>query len=293
MSSALWTAWWRLLRQPFILPLSICKKCKWECFADDMAGCVWCGAVHHCGVSPCQNVVQTEDAMVCEITGIVAKSKIFSEMEFSESVIVYSENTPYFQQQTSIIEDVYAYVYEILLSSNAEQVLRQEKIRAVCRLYSSMITELNTNLRKDKSINILSLIEKGMLKNANFRIKVSFDVEMRNEVAVRATDAIRKFVVCTYMLETLRIRPSELRGVVIGLLYLLRTGIHFEGHTVLPQISELQNLLPLESSLNKFKNFHARMITEVENRVKFTIRSMKPHQIRSFLVRVDNGKQRA
>lgn len=258
-----------------------------------MAGCVWCGAVHHCGVSPCPDVVRTEDAVVCEITGIVVKNKIFSDMEFSDSVVVYSENTPYFHQQISVVDEVYTYVYEILLSSTAEQILRQEKIRAVCRFYSSMITELNTNLRKHKSVNVLSLIEKGIHKNDSFRIKVSFDKEMRNKVAMRATNAIQKFVVCSYMLETLRIRPSELRGVVIGLLYLLRIGIHLEGYTILPQISELENILPLESSLNKFKNFHARMITEVENRVKFTIRSMKPQERAGFLLKVDIDKQRA
>ena len=63
---------WRLLRQPFPLPVAaVGHACDWEVFdGSGRAGCRLCSAIHVCAPGACSDTSETEDAVVCNITGV-------------------------------------------------------------------------------------------------------------------------------------------------------------------------------------------------------------------------------
>ena len=82
---------WRLLRMPFALP-ERCRHahtCEWERIDVDKSGCRLCSHVHVCGYGVCTAVVETTDALVCEITGLCVRPSNISTSGFSDEVISY------------------------------------------------------------------------------------------------------------------------------------------------------------------------------------------------------------
>ncbi len=77
---------WRRLRRPFILPL--CAQhhaCEWESIDIDVLGCLVCGRIHACDVCACTDVIETNDSVVCAISGAVLRSQRYSEVEFVDT----------------------------------------------------------------------------------------------------------------------------------------------------------------------------------------------------------------
>ena len=62
--------------------------------------------------------------------------------------------------------------------------------------------------------------------------------------------------------------------IVVGLLYMLRRGVVVHNVTVLPKISTLRDVLPLEQHLVTVFNIRAKIITEAENVIKFILRNI-------------------
>ena len=60
------------------------------------------------------------------------------------------------------------------------------------------------------------------------------------------------------------IRRNDMRVVVFGLLYLMRSGITIHEICVLPAISALHDMLPNESNLLKHHRFRSKFITDTE-----------------------------
>jgi hypothetical protein len=78
---------WRALRQPFLLPESICKHtntaASWEIYDFNAAGCLQCGIMHICmqgGACPLHK--NDEGHEICTITGFCTKMLNFSEKEY-------------------------------------------------------------------------------------------------------------------------------------------------------------------------------------------------------------------
>ena len=53
--------------------------CEWEIFDTSYAGCLLCGSIHICNYEDCKRnntVVETEEAMVCTITGLCLRNLV-------------------------------------------------------------------------------------------------------------------------------------------------------------------------------------------------------------------------
>lgn len=83
---------WKLLRQPFALPTDVPVKhdCKWERFAFDKLGCVLCAAIHECGAGKCTQTSESEDGIVCELSGIVIHKYNFQIHEWDNNYPSYA-----------------------------------------------------------------------------------------------------------------------------------------------------------------------------------------------------------
>jgi hypothetical protein len=70
--------------------------------------------------------------------------------------------------------------------------------------------------------------------------------------------------------------------IIVGLLYMLRRGVVVHNVTVLPTMSALRIVLPLEQHLVTVFNIKAKIITEAENVIKFNLRTL-PYEILHLL----------
>ena len=68
-------------------------------------------------------------------------------------------------------------------------------------------------------------------------------------------------------------RVYDLRNTVFGVMYMMRAGISMCNKTYIPKIECLRTLLPCESSLNLL-NFKCTYITDLENKIKFSLRNL-------------------
>ena len=72
-----------------------------------------------------------------------------------------------------------------------------------------------------------------------------------------------------------RVPSAKLDHFGIGLLYLLRSGIvMFDTVQVVPRIPVLRRLLPMETSLKMHFKIPCKIITEVENITKITLKAL-------------------
>jgi hypothetical protein len=62
--------------------------------------------------------------------------------------------------------------------------------------------------------------------------------------------------------------------IIVGMVYMLRHGVVVHNVTVLPKISGLRVMLPLEQHLVTVFNIKAKIITEAENVIKFNLRNI-------------------
>jgi hypothetical protein len=78
--------------------------------------------------------------------------------------------------------------------------------------------------------------------------------------------------------------PAKLDHYVIGLLYLLRTGITVNDTiTVVPRIPALRRLLPMETSLKAQFKLPCKLITEVENITKTALKTLDRRKLKSMI----------
>jgi len=75
------------------------------------------------------------------------------------------------------------------------------------------------------------------------------------------------------------VTDAKLKTTAIGLLYMMRQGIIVHELVVLPRLSCLEALLPLENHLGVFFGVKAKCITETENVVKIILRSVTKQQL--------------
>ena len=71
-----------------------------------------------------------------------------------------------------------------------------------------------------------------------------------------------------------------MHGFIVGLLYLMRTGMCIcENVEIVPRIPELQYVLPSENQVKVLFKLSTKIMTEVENIIKMTLRKFTRDQL--------------
>ena len=264
---------WRLLRMPFVLPVSAkgFHVCVWELLDLDCAGCLICGSIHRCGPEVCLNVEQTDDSIVCLVTGICVRSKKYAEHEFSNNVIVFSSATEKMESVESRMRLVKTYVHEFLTSKDAERLALFEHQRKVQK-YHAFVTQ---SLRGYCGANLVHIIQQGV----HLYGQSKFDMATRECLASKCAAAIQRIICVSQDSLGLVIKESELRNFVFGMIFLMRSGVTMQNVPLLPQIEHLNDVLPSENNVGRFLKFRSKCITDTENRFKFLFRQVTPTQL--------------
>ena len=77
---------------------------------------------------------------------------------------------------------------------------------------------------------------------------------------------------------------TKLDHFIIGLIYLLRTGIvMFDTMQVIPRVPVLRRMLPMETCLKANFKIPCKIITEVENLTKIALKTLDRRKLKSLL----------
>jgi hypothetical protein len=173
---------------------------------------------------------------------------------------------------------------QVLCSETTIQCYEKERTKLRNRLRWSFMKNVRQFKMKqrDKSPNVIILASRIATDVENYRLPLMNDTSMlRKNLAHSCAHAILKFT-CSMTLSKAQFTMNlDAKTMIIGLLYLLRSGLVHHSITILPQFRELSYLLPPENYINLF-GVKSKIITETENIVKCHLRTLGDSQIKDI-----------
>lgn len=266
---------WVMLRMPFTLSTG-CNGhhiCRWECIDVHLAGCLVCGAVHDCEKKLCKDVVTTNDARVCTITGMCVAMQNFAVNEYSDNVVVFASGRERIDELEARMLRIAASVDDFLTSQTAQKVLMYEHSKRVSKFRSSAERTI-----RNGDANLLQILQGALQIQGMY----SFDMPRRREMAVTCTESIQRVLCVAQLKFGLCVKDSELRTFVFGMIYLMCRGVNMHTVQILPHIPQLRDIVPAENNVARYFNFKSRHITETENKFKFAFRGASVDMLKAL-----------
>jgi hypothetical protein len=274
---------WKKLRSPFALTsrMKSLHTCQWENIEIDVLGCLTCGAIHHCHADTCE-VVHTSDSTVCVISGVCVKTKNFKQEDFCDRVAPYCFCLNSLPAKRIVSEStVYLYINEILCSEKTRQSFHIDVRREFQKLLLKFTHMLeNKSVQEslqhgDKTCSIIHIVEQIFATNGKkAEMLCCYNEALRMEYVEAVVPKITRILNFYQMHCQKSIKPMEVKTYVVGLLYLMRSGVIVNNHQVITKIEILQCLLPSENLLETIFGFKSKNITDIENRFKFFFRQI-------------------
>ena len=142
---------WHKLRSPFVLSPACVgfHACEWEVFDIGLAGCVLCGSVHRCSLRQCNNLVQIEDATVCEITACVVHDRFFVANEFDDTAMLRNSTSSSNKSQSCLYEEVERNVRLLLTSQQSLTAHRLELAKITSKFKGQMLSPLSVHVHRE------------------------------------------------------------------------------------------------------------------------------------------------
>lgn len=276
---------WRLLRTPFPLTEQClgAHACEWESIDTGVSGCRMCSHVHRCAYGLCKQVVQTTDALVCEVTGLCVRTSNIVDGAYSDEVISYGCAQSYSgdSARMDLYDEIDMHVNELLLSARAGEVCALERAAYAHKL-SNCVQRTANNMLRGEQLDAIGAIQSALRLHEDRKTYQPFDREQRLRLCAACCAQLRSTIpICNKFLK-MHIRRSDMRVVVFGLVFLMRSGIYMHDICVLPSIPELMQLLPNESNLQKHFSFKSKNITDIENKFKFHLRHVSRAHMHSM-----------
>lgn len=278
---------WTLVRGPFLYPQNFPgHTCEWETLASCQAGCVLCGRQHACkSNSECVESEDDNGQIVCTITGCIIRE---TEMRTEWGAMSRTHMPESEQKRTQVVQansakntcpcDTWLFVHNIiksiLNSKTTEKCRQQENIR----LYTTQIGAMQKAIKKQKEtqkyVNMVRVAATVAFHTRKLRRPAVLPAAKLEELITTCTNTVCRVMLLYHNQHTSKLLNSEVRRreFVCSMLYLMRTGVSCSGQCILPQISIISLILPLETFLPEQFNIRAKSITEGENMLKIEIR---------------------
>jgi hypothetical protein len=130
--------------------------------------------------------------------------------------------------------------------------------------------------------NVIVMISNIAKDIENYRLPIMNDTaSLRRKLAYSCANEIFKFTCSMTHSNAVFTMNLDAATMVIGLLYLLRSGLVHKNMTVLPRCRALCYLLPPENYINMF-GVKSKIITECENIVKCHLRTLSDAEIKDI-----------
>jgi hypothetical protein len=306
-SGALYKTWCRI-REPFMIPYDITNhSCEghWEKFDVDKAACQMCGKIHVCHSLKCETVCES-DGLICPITGLCLGQRLLTQYETTSDYIGGSDainvlthnksktvNTPQMltfkhrnpteqMMQHPDMDTIMRTICNILISDTTQKSIDNENIKMNIKLRTMCIRKIR-QYRVTRDIPNICDIEAYLYSKIHGQRIPPLSIEQsrleRLDCARRATTSIAQLL--GFMRTHCGNVPTCVKqgGVVVGMLYMMRTGVTIDDITVLPRITALKRLLPMEQHLMSFFKIRPKVVTEAENVIKYNMRNLSQNSL--------------
>lgn len=170
-------------------------------------------------------------------------------------------------------EQVQEWICDLLCSARARAALETEQTKRRQRLEAHFIKLARRAHSQRRPLNLVAVCTSLAAAMATVRTPELKDPDALSALAARCRNLVVRFL--RRFLDAMRaaIPAIKMRGFVVGLLYLMRTGICLcDSVEVLGQVPELARTLPLENQLQPCFRLSTKIITEAENTIKNTLR---------------------
>jgi hypothetical protein len=295
---------WRAVRRPFALPYRLaghdCTQ-HWEAVDIDVAGCLVCGRVHFCtetgedklrprfaNRSQKQRIENMDCSCdpehcdghtVCRITGYCVREKVFAENEFMDTAAPPRAAPPPVVPAVETA-DTLAQVEHVLCSPASRKCLAHENVRLQARATHALQRILRECKARGEQPNACRVAAALAHRMQGARMCApAFDEAQRRRLAEACATCITRLLRSLLHVCPTLLAHTRREAVVVGLLYLMRTGLLVHNTFVLPRVAALQQLLPLESHLMPYFAVRCKSITETENMLKMLVRRLSTEQI--------------
>jgi hypothetical protein len=273
-------ALWRSIADPFIMPPSIhrCQLRDWELLDCDVAGCTVCGKIHACKDETCP-LVPYEGRQVCEVTGFCVRNQLYADNEYMDTVAnIPKAHIPV--HRTIHTEQIENWVGTVLCSERTRASLQSECHKRTARVKAIFLRLAKNYKAQGQPINLINLCTLTAHAMANIRKPRLMDSQWLRVITAQCVEAAVFF--CRTFLDVLRCTPPavKMHGFVVGLLYLMRTGMCIcENVEIVPRIADLAYVLPSENQVKTLFKLSTKIMTEVENIIKMTLRRFSREQL--------------
>ena len=296
------TLLWKRVRQPFALTskMQTYHKCKWERIDVNLLGCLICGDIHVCHEDKCP-VEFTQDSSVCIISGLCVRTCNFTQDEYCDRVMPYCFcKQPQNNHKIVNADHVEMFLNEILTSKKSMQAYEIEVKRLQGKLIASMTHAIqqahqslqnpqtaqcglnadgNTVLKNKTNaiqyIDVIKILEHVYEKNnAKTKQLCCYNLPLREKVLQDIQQVLRHVLNMCRSQWHVNIKPLEIRIYIVGLVYLMRSGVVVHNIQVIPCFPILTYLLPAENLLQSVFGIKSKFITDIENKFKYFFRQI-------------------
>lgn len=243
---------------------------------------------------------------MCEITGVCVKNRLFAEntplQSNSITPICPSELTQppgrgcssssreaafprNISRKSSLeLEQVSDWVFHMICSPSTRASLVEEMEKRQARLQFTFIKAVKTTRTQNRSLNLIRVCSEMATSVQHCRVPKLMEPNALRTLADTCTRAVFLFLRRYFNADQrVSIPTMRMRGFVIGVLYLMRTGMCLRDSVeILPRIHELSECLPLENQLQTRFNVSTKIITDAENCLKRSMRGLSRHRLEAL-----------
>jgi hypothetical protein len=284
MSDPIYSIWHRV-RAPFVMPQA-CHRCRmadWEVFDIDKAGCRVCGRFHQCSDGGDCVGVADSDHQACEITGCWIRTRNFQQ-GYTDTAMPMGIAAPAAKQWVES-DHVLRWLHTLVFSDMARQCISREIQRLGDKASAAFARVAKSYKLEGRGPDMLEMFAQTRFVLGSLRIPSRITNQAAfNELADACVRAIMDFTGAFKRVLMPHVPPAKFDHFVIGLLYLLRTGVvAFDTLQVVPRIPALRRLLPMETSLKAQFHIPCKIITEVENITKIALKSLDRRKLKAMM----------
>jgi hypothetical protein len=264
---------WRRMRRPFRYPT--CRKCQWEVYDVNRAGCLRCGREHFCENNSVDNkcplVLCDDRTRVCDITGFVLPEVRHAPCEYSDGVGYYDK--PSSESCSGAFEldaEVHSVVATLLQGERAARCREKENSKQYARLAQHLQKQMRLfKLAHPGSVPcVCRLLACAMGQERYWR----FIEEASDELVRHCAQNISRCLLQMRKSGTKLTTGTRLQDMVCGMLYMLKHGLIFRDKILLSAIPEVDRCLPHENKIEAYFGISSKVICMTENEVKLVFR---------------------